>query len=357
VLRWERPVTLTALPGGVFQDRAFRGLAARGFGAFEGLGGLTVGVASAAPQWHDVSRRRYARVMAANCCFASRTTFVVVGCRLKPHTRMVGRRPFWRRKREVFVNERLRDALASAGMSTQRLAEAIGVDIKTPGRWVNEGRIPHPRHRVAAAKVLGREPAELFPVRRRDTSWFRPWREIEREATVLRWFELAMVPGLLQTEAYARMLLISAAKATRDEVEKAVVSRLERQRILARAHPPQLTVVMDEWALRRSVGDAEVMREQLRHLVEASAAPNIRIHIVPAISGFYAGMDGPFVLASAPGKRVAGYVDHQASGQPIESEEDVARLLAAWESCLAEAMTHRQSREMIEEWSQTWTWT
>lgn len=146
------------------------------------------------------------------------------------------------------MNDALRAALNETGYTTEALAERVGVDPKTVGRWLSKGRIPHARHRVAAAGVLGRNVAEIWPdaARRREPVWFRPWQEIEREAVALRSFESVVLPGLLQTESYARAVLGGAGLIPRGDVERHLAARLARQGVLERDDPPQFTAVIDE---------------------------------------------------------------------------------------------------------------
>ena len=87
--------------------------------------------------------------------------------------------------------------------------------------------------------------------------WFQAWPDHESHARRLRSFELVVVPGLLQTEAYAQAILSTRVGATTEELDEAVAARLGRQEILDREHPPELWVLLDEAALRRPVGRAE----------------------------------------------------------------------------------------------------
>lgn len=167
------------------------------------------------------------------------------------------------------ANEVLRVAMAEQGETAESLAEKVRVDPKTVARWVAAGRIPHPRTRAAVARVLGREAAELWPepFRRRDLPWFRPWAELEQDAISIRSYQPLLVPGLLQTEGYARAVLATGGLVPPVEVEQIVAGRLRRQSILTAAAPPQLVAVIDEVVLRRLVGDRAVMADQLTHLV------------------------------------------------------------------------------------------
>lgn len=98
--------------------------------------------------------------------------------------------------------------------------------------------------------------------RRREPVWFRPWQEIEREAVSLRWYESMVLPGLLQTEAYARAVLGGTGLIARGDVERHLATRMARQDILRHDDPPQFTAVVDEAVLRRPVGGPATMRGQ-----------------------------------------------------------------------------------------------
>ncbi|MGC5054914.1 Scr1 family TA system antitoxin-like transcriptional regulator [Micromonospora sp. DT48] len=254
------------------------------------------------------------------------------------------------------MNDALRVALRDTGHTIESLAERVGVDPKTVSRWLLEDRIPHARHRLTAADALRKNVSDIWPdiSRRRALAWFRPWQEIEREATTLRWFESLVVPGLLQTEAYARAVLTGGGLIPRSEVERLVDHRMARQLVLRREEPPLFTAVLDEAVLRRPVGGPATMREQLLALVEACAEPHIRIHVVPSTVGEYAGLNGPFIIATAPDHRIAGYLDNQVQGQVVSEQAEIAAILAAWENVRGETLSHWQSVDLIKEVAQSW---
>jgi hypothetical protein len=255
------------------------------------------------------------------------------------------------------MNNVLRAAMVEAGETAESLAEKVGVDPKTTARWVTPGRIPHARHRAVAAEVLGQDVVDLWPdvLRRREPTWLREWVEWEREATALRWFELAWVPGLLQTEAYARATLAGEA-LTPEEVDHLVAARIRRQAILHRDRPPLLVAVMEEAVLRRSAyGDRELMREQCTYLAECAELPSVQVHVVPAGVGMYAGLGGPFIVAELPdGGRVA-HIDSQAQAQIVNEAREIATFERRWERIRGEALSRRQSLDLIKEATSSWT--
>ena len=257
------------------------------------------------------------------------------------------------------MNDALRVALLETGHTTDSLAAKLGVDPKTTDRWLRQGRLPHPGHRASAAAALGRDVSDIWPDtsrrRIRDLVWFRPWQEMEREAIELRSYESVVLPGLLQTEAYARAVLGASGRRTPDEVDQLVSARLARQAVLKWENPPWLTAVVDECALRRPVGGPNAMREQLQALIAWCELPHVRVQVVPWSVGAYSGLDGPFVLATSKDHRIAAYLDTQLQGQVVSDPDDVAAILAAWENVRVEAMSHRQSIDLIREVAETWT--
>ncbi|WP_204033097.1 DUF5753 domain-containing protein [Micromonospora qiuiae] len=186
--------------------------------------------------------------------------------------------------------------------------------------------------------------------------WFRDWARIEQEATALRWFEPVYMPGLLQTEGYARAILTGAGLFGADEIEQQVAARIDQQGVLTRDRPPLLSAVIDEHALRRRIGGAEVMREQAQHLVKlGSTLPRVRIQVVPLSAGAYAGLDGPFVIATSPSGEDVVYLDGQRHGQVIDRGDYVRQMVEVWESIRGEALSQQQSLDLMAEVAETWT--
>ncbi|GAA2185241.1 helix-turn-helix domain-containing protein [Micromonospora lupini] len=254
------------------------------------------------------------------------------------------------------MNDALRAALSETGHTIESLAERVGVDRKTVGRWLNHDHIPHPRHREAAAGALRRPIGDIWPdtSRRREPVWFRPWQEIERDAISLRSYQSVVLPGLLQTEAYARAVLAGADVIARGDIERHLATRLARQSILMRDDPPHFTAVVDEAVLRRPVGGRATMGAQVKALLVACEAPHVRVHIVPSSVGAYAGLNGPFVIAVGPEHQTAGYLDNQLQGQVVTGVQDIAAILAAWENVRGEALSHWQSVDLLTEMAKTW---
>ncbi|MFD0972597.1 helix-turn-helix domain-containing protein [Plantactinospora endophytica] len=185
--------------------------------------------------------------------------------------------------------------------------------------------------------------------------WLRKVINVEQQATFLRWFELAWVPGLLQTDAYARAIFAADGRLSAEEVETRVAARMKRQERLSGDTPPQLVAVLDEAVLHRAVGGSAVMREQLFHLVRLNEARRrTRIHVVPSNVGAYPGLGGPFIIATLPGRDEVVFLDNRLQGQMVERPDDVAEVRDHWEDTLAEALTLSQSTELLSKVAKTW---
>lgn len=165
--------------------------------------------------------------------------------------------------------------------------------------------------------------------------WFRPWLEEEARASVLRSMELSLIPGMLQTEEYARALMPGD--------ESAVNTRMERQQILDDENPPRLHFVIDEAVLYRERGGPEVMRAQLDHLVE-TASHRITIQVIR--SKHNPCSTGAFVLATVDGSEVA-YVETVVRGIVTSGREDIERIWEVWETVRAYALPQQESIEFI----------
>ncbi|MEG3635603.1 helix-turn-helix domain-containing protein [Micromonospora palythoicola] len=256
--------------------------------------------------------------------------------------------------------EELRLARAGAGMSQGALAEALSYSAALVAKVETGERRPSLDFARRSDTVFGGD-GRFERIQRRISRetvvpWFRDWVGVEQEATTLRSFEPLCVPGLLQTEGYVRALLAGGGLFAPDEIEQQVTNRLDRQAALTRDRPPLFTVVIDEHVLRRRIGGPEVMREQLRHLVKVgSTLPRVRIQVVPLSAGAYAGLGGPFVIATPPHGEDVVYLEGQRHGQVVDRTEYVQRMIDVWESIRGEALSQQQSLDLMAEVAETWS--
>jgi transcriptional regulator with XRE-family HTH domain len=186
--------------------------------------------------------------------------------------------------------------------------------------------------------------------------WFDRWPDYENAAIALRTFELVVIPGLLQTDHYARAVLRTRIGDTDDEIEEMVEARMARQAILSKDKPPTLWAALDEGVLRRPVGGPHVMREQLNRLAETARLPHVVIQVIPAGTGAHEGLrGGAFVIADFADHPSVAYQDTAVQGQIIDSADDVASLMVLLDTIKSVALPVAASLELIEEVAKTWT--
>ena len=179
--------------------------------------------------------------------------------------------------------------------------------------------------------------------------WFVDWVDAERRAAVVRWWEPLLVPGLLQTPEYARALFKAwQTTGDEDEVENLVTARIDRQHIFDRPKPPSFWAVIDEGVLRRRIGGAKVMQDQLVHLAEMTERPAIKVHVIPAEAGAHVGLLGAFAIAGfdgdAPG---VVYLETPDEGQTTKDSATVAKIILTFDTLRSEALPRGATRDLI----------
>jgi transcriptional regulator with XRE-family HTH domain len=259
----------------------------------------------------------------------------------------------------VFAGE-LRLARTATGLSQERLAEKIAYSSSLVAMVESCRRIPSLDFAQRCDEVLetGGVLVRLHPLVAGEAypSWFRPFVELERTAVSLRSWELILVPGLLQTEDYARAVLHAARPTDADEqINESVTARMERQTILTRDDPPMLWVVLDEAVLRRPVGGRRVMGEQLGYLLNAARMPKIIVQIVPLEVGANAGMTGAFVIASFDSAPDTVHLDTAGAGLIADRADVVASCAFAFDALRADALSPAASLESIRKAADSWT--
>jgi transcriptional regulator with XRE-family HTH domain len=178
---------------------------------------------------------------------------------------------------------------------------------------------------------------------------------LEADASAVRTYESQYVPGLLQTEEYARQVIRAASlTATDDDVEKYVAVRMERQLRLAQSQRPELWIVVDEAALRRLVVGAATMRAQLGQLLEQSHQPHITLQLMPFWAGAHAGMGGAFTVLSfaEPTDPEVVYVNYTTGNLFMEKPEELSRFTLIFNHLRAAALAVSESRSAISQLAQ-----
>jgi transcriptional regulator with XRE-family HTH domain len=179
-------------------------------------------------------------------------------------------------------------------------------------------------------------------------AWFYPVIPIERKAVRIHGWVIGAIPGLLQTEDYARSLVsVTKPQAGEDAVNRLVMSRIERQDILTSDDPPLLWYVLDESILRRMVGGIPVMAGQLDKLLAMAAMPGIIIQVMPFSAGDHAGTDGPVTVYDFPAEPSVSYTECNSGGRIIEDRREVSDMMTLISVIRASAMSPRDSAALI----------
>ncbi|MFC7330940.1 helix-turn-helix domain-containing protein [Marinactinospora rubrisoli] len=178
--------------------------------------------------------------------------------------------------------------------------------------------------------------------------WFRDFVGLEAEAVTLLQFAALTVPGLLQTETYARAVLSSSCPPLAvDQIERQTEARIRRQQVFEREPPLLAWFVIDESVLRRPVGGRTVMREQLEHLASASEAPHINLLVLPYSAGAHPGLDGSMTLLRLPDGDNLLYVEGPRSAKVTDRTEDVTPSQLAFITLCGQALPPSTSVELI----------
>jgi transcriptional regulator with XRE-family HTH domain len=232
--------------------------------------------------------------------------------------------------------------------ATMQLAEALDRVFGTPGyARAESGALGTPGTFMRLAKRIR---MMSFPVA------FRPFTGFDEEATTLMIFEHSFLPGLFQTEAYARAVLLTHPHATDEQVEQRLSARLSRQPILAGDNPPHVWVIISEPVLHVLVGSAETMHGQLINMIGLSRLPNVTVQILPTTQ--HAAIQGSFHLAEVQGTSTAAFIADATDGRTTQDPATLNALSARFRYLQSEAMSPSASRERMEKvaketWSET----
>ena len=187
-------------------------------------------------------------------------------------------------------------------------------------------------------------------VREAYPSWFAPVVGFEREAVRLHGWELGAVPGLLQTEDYARAVIRAGRpQDTAEAVDRTVAARMERQEALNGDSTPMLWYVLGEGALRHQAGGADVMAAQLDKLITKAGEPGIVIQVLPFTATDHAGADGPISVYEFADAPTVAYTECYGGGRIVEAHDEVADLMTVVSVIRASALSPPESARLMRE--------
>jgi transcriptional regulator with XRE-family HTH domain len=179
--------------------------------------------------------------------------------------------------------------------------------------------------------------------------WFRPYVDLESDATEIRWYQPEVVPGVLQIESYMRAMNATARpRRTDEEVDRQIRVRLERQTILDR-QGASLSFILSESALRRNIGGAAVMRDQLVSLAEAAERPNVELQVLPFDAQTFGAAWVFFIILRFEHDAASDtvYLEDYTDAAYLDRPESVRAYMSLWNRLQAAAMGQVESRQLI----------
>ncbi|MEU7002439.1 helix-turn-helix transcriptional regulator [Nonomuraea sp. NPDC046570] len=257
----------------------------------------------------------------------------------------------------AFFGSELREHRTRAGMSQEQLAERLSYSLSLVCAIELARRTPTRDFAERADQVLQTDGVllRLWPLVRQAAypAWFRPWLDIEQTARTLQTWQPLLVPGLLQTEDYAREIFRREPGATAEQAEEAVSARMTRQAVLTRPDPPMYWVVLDEWVLHRPVGAPSTMRGQVEALLAASELPNVAIQVVPMDAQAVPGLCGAFVIAKVPTEPDLVYLESACEGYVTDRPADVESIARRYDVMRSLALPVHASLNLLSKVEET----
>lgn len=240
-----------------------------------------------------------------------------------------------------------------AGLTQEQFAPLVGYSIETVASIEQGRRFPPPDFVERAEAVLEafgviRGAAKHLTRRKGLASWFRQWAQLELEALSLYTYECRLIPGLLQTPAYARTLFTDQLPPLDDEqIEAQLAARLERQQLLRHRPNTAFSFILEEHLFLRNLGGEEVTRELLDHILDLSELRNVDIQIMPLVRHHHAGLGGPAQLLETPDHQWFGYLEGQAHGQFVSDPKAISVIQMRCASMRSQALSLDDSQSLM----------
>ncbi|GGX17016.1 helix-turn-helix domain-containing protein [Streptomyces noursei] len=243
----------------------------------------------------------------------------------------------------------------NAGFTQEALAPVLRYSAHYIGSVEQGRRLPSKKFIDRSEEALGangvlRKAAKRLSKQPGLARWFREWAELEKQAINLYTYECRLVPGLLQSEPYARTLFENRVPLlSEEEVETQVAARLERQKLLRDRPNTAFSFVIDEHVFRRPTGGADTVRGVIDHVLECMTLRNVDVQVMPLERGIHPGLDGPMQLLETPDNQWFGYCEGQESSQFITDPQTVSTLYMRYAKLLSQALTPEDSGSLLKQ--------
>lgn len=240
-----------------------------------------------------------------------------------------------------------------AGLTQEQFRPLVGYSVQYVASVEQGRRHPSTKFVEKAEEVLDafgviRIAAKQLTRRRGLAKWFRRWAELEEDAVALNTYECRSIPGLLQTEAYARAQIRDVPPVpTPEDAEARVIFRLTRQAVLLKTPYAAFSFIIEQAVIDRQTGGPEVTAELIDHLLESGKMPNVDLQIMPTISPEHAGTDGPFRLLETQEHEWMGYSEGPKTGQVISDPKAVSDLHQRYAKLRIQALNPADSTGLL----------
>ncbi|WP_432045602.1 helix-turn-helix domain-containing protein [Streptomyces asiaticus] len=258
------------------------------------------------------------------------------------------------------------DSLRTFGAVVQALREHAGLS-----RCELAAVVQYSKHTVESVELGRRMPDQAFVERAEEATgntgalrraarhltrgevglaaWFRRWARLEREAVSLCTYECRLVPGLLQSEAYARAVFDNSIPLLTDaQTEAQLTARLERQAMMRDRPTVPFSFIVEESVFRRRLGGVQVQLSMLDHVLKVTAPRNVTLQVVPLELEFHGCLDGPVRILETPEGRRLGYSEGQQNGRLISEPKEMSLLCRRYDTLRSQALNPKESRDLLE---------
>lgn len=240
-----------------------------------------------------------------------------------------------------------------AGLTRAELGELVRFSPHTVASVELGRRMPDAAFVERAEQALGntgalRKAAEHLTRQPGLAAWFRQWARLEKSAITYWTYECRVIPGFLQTEAYARAITSSVPPVKEaEQVDRQVTARLKRQQLLDRTPPIAFSFIVEQALIERATGGDDVTRELIDHLIAQSSRFNVELQIMPLRQPDHAGFDGPLMLLETPAHRWFGYAEGQRGGLLVTSPGEISIMLQRYAKLRSQALNPEDSRSLL----------
>ncbi|WP_327243714.1 helix-turn-helix domain-containing protein [Streptomyces sp. NBC_01320] len=241
-----------------------------------------------------------------------------------------------------------------ARLTQEEFAPRVRYSVPTVASIEQGRRFPPPAFVERAEEVLEafgviKAAAKHLSRRRGLAKWFHHWAQLEADAATLYTYECRLIPGLLQTEAYARALFRDQLPPLGDEqIEARMTARAERQALLTERPNTAYSFILEEHLFRRHTGGVEVTRELIDHIEGLARRRNIELQIMPQVQEHHAGLHGPIRLLETPDHKWFAYSEGQESGHLHSDPAVVSTLQMRYARMRSQALSLKESTSLLE---------